>query len=303
VVTLYEDTTVSYHLKQAWMAFRANITAGVATLSTMTLTLTLLALVAMVTINLETIVRGLEKDVQITAFLAPTENLALGKIQGDAVLTALSGISGIESSVFVSKAEAFETLKTEYAALEGATKLIENPLVDRIVVRISNPRAIEEIATQVKTIVGVSEAEYGADFVNTVLVTLETVRNTGYALVLLLVLNTLLNILNTIRVAMFARRDEIQVMRMIGATRGFIRAPYVLEGLVLALLSSLLTAIIIFPAYSAIANQISQLLPFIPIVQDSILVLQVLGLITLLGVFLGLLGSVWAANRYLREAE
>ncbi len=292
-----------YHLIQAWMAFRANITAGVATLSTMTLTLTLLALVALVTINLETIVRGLEKDVQITAFLAPTENVALGKIQGDAVLTVLSGISGIESSIFVSKAEAFETLKTEYTALEGATKLIENPLVDRIIIRISNPRTIEEIATQVKTIVGVSQAEYGADFVNTVLATLETVRNIGYALVLLLVLNTLLNILNTIRVAMFARRDEIQVMRMIGATRGFIRAPYVLEGLALALLSSLLTAMIIFPAYSAIATQISQLLPFIPIVQDPMLVLQVLGMITLLGVFLGLLGSVWAANRYLREAE
>ncbi len=294
---------MSYHLRQAWLAFRANITAGAATLSTMTLTLTLLALVALVTINLETIVRGLEKDVQITAFLAPAENAALGKIQGEVVLTQLSKISGIEGSEFISKAQAFEKLKAEYASLEGASKLIENPLTDRIVVRVVNPRNVEEIANQIKTIVGVSQLEYGADFVNTVLATLETVRNVGYALVLLLVLNTLLNILNTIRVAMFARRDEIQVMRMIGATRGFIRAPYVLEGLALALLASLLTTAIVFPAYSAISGQVSELVPFVPIIKDPLLVLQVLGLITLLGVTLGLLGSVWAANRYLREAE
>jgi cell division transport system permease protein len=294
---------MSYQFRQAVAAFRGNITAGIATLSTMTLTLTLLALVALVTINLETIVRGLERDVQITAYLAPAENPALGQAQGDAVITALSAISGIESSEYVSKAQAFEKLKAEYNALEGASKLIDNPLTDRVVVRIQNPREIEVIAEQLKQIVGVSELEYGADFVNTVLATLETVRNVGYGLVLLLVLNTLLNILNTIRVAMFARREEIEVMRLIGATRGFIRAPYVLEGLGLALLASGLTAAIIVPAYGAIAARVAELVPFIPIVRDPETIWQVLGVIALLGVVLGLLGSIWAANRYLREAE
>jgi cell division transport system permease protein len=294
---------MSYQFRQAVAAFRGNITAGIATLSTMTLTLTLLALVALVTINLETIVRGLERDVQITAYLAPAENPALGQAQGDAVITALSAISGIESSEYVSKAQAFEKLKAEYNALEGASKLIDNPLTDRVVVRIQNPREIEAIAEQLKQIVGVSELEYGADFVNTVLATLETVRNVGYGLVLLLVLNTLLNILNTIRVAMFARREEIEVMRLIGATRGFIRAPYVLEGLGLALLASGLTAAIIVPAYGAIAARVAELVPFIPIVRDPETIWQVLGVIALLGVVLGLLGSIWAANRYLREAE
>ncbi|MFN3266156.1 MAG: permease-like cell division protein FtsX [Deinococcales bacterium] len=294
---------MSYQLRQAMAAFRGNLTAGVATLSTMTLTLTLLALVALVTINLETTVRGLEKDVQITAFLAPTENPTLGQAQGDAVIASLSNIAGIESSQFISKAEAFEKLKSEYTALEGANKLIENPLTDRIVIRVQNPRTIEEIVQQVKQITGVSDLEYGADFINTVLSTLETVRNVGYALVLLLVFNTLLNILNTIRIAMFARRDEIEVMRLIGATRGFIRTPYVIEGLGLAFLASGLTAAIIVPTYSMIATRVAELVPFIPIVRDTTLVFQVLGIITLLGLALGLLGSIWAANRYLREAE
>jgi cell division transport system permease protein len=294
---------VSYQIRQALAAFRANITAGIATLSTMTLTLTLLALVALVTINLETIVRGLEKDVQITAYLVPTKNAALGTAQGESVLTSLSNITGIESSEYISKAQAFEKLKAEYAALEGASKLIDNPLTDRVVVRVQNPREIEQVAQQIQQIEGILELEYGADFVNTVLSTLETVRNVGYGLVLLLVLNTLLNILNTIRVAMFARREEIEVMRLIGATRGFIRAPYVLEGLGLALLASGLTTAIIVPTYSAISARVAELMPFIPIVRDAITIWQVLGIIALLGMVLGLLGSIWAANRYLREAE
>ncbi len=294
---------MSYHIRQAWQAFLSNITAGVATLSTMTLTLTLLALVAMVTINLETIVRGLEKDVQITAYLAPAETPTMAQTQADSVLASLAGISGIESSTLVGKTEAFEKLKAEYPALVGVGKLIDNPLTDRIIIRVTNPRIIEEIASQVKSIVGVAELEYGANFINSVLVTLETVRNIGYGLVLLLALNTLLNILNTIRIAMFARRDEIQVMRMIGATRGFIRMPYLLEGMGLALVASLLTCAIVFPAYLNLSTTIAELVPFVPIIKDQTIVLQVLGLITLLGLILGLFGSLWAANRYLREVE
>jgi cell division transport system permease protein len=116
-------------------------------------------------------------------------------------------------------------------------------------------------------------------------------------------LNSLFNILNTIRVAMYARRDEINVMRLIGATRGFIRLPYVFEGVGLGLLASLFTLLIVYPAYISAVGQLRTLVPFLALIEDNVTVLQVLALITLLGVSLGLLGSLWATNRYLREVE
>ena len=283
-----------YHLRQSWLALRANFTAGIATLTTMTLTLTLLAFVGLVTLNLEQIVRGLERDVQITAFLKPTTSAAGSSAQSEQVLKALNELEGLSSAEFIGRDEAYRRLTAEYAPLGNAAKLVQNPLQDRIVVK---------VAASVRKIAGVTDLEYGAEFVKTVLDALSTVRSAGYVLVGLLLLNTLLNILNTIRVAMFARRDEIQVMRMIGATRGFIRAPYVLEGMGLALLSSLLTLALVLPGYNVLASRVAALVPYVPVIQDSGVVLRVLAVVTLLGVTLGLLGSLFATNRYLREAE
>jgi cell division protein FtsX len=292
-----------YHVRQSWLALKANFTAGVATLTTMTLTLTLLAFVGMVTLNLEQIVRGLERDVQITAFLKPTANASDSSTQAEAVQTALSSIEGLSSAQFISRDDAYKQLVEEYAALGDAQKLVDNPLTDRVVVKVTDPRKLEDIAAQVRQIPGVNTLEYGAEFVTTVLSALSTVRTAGYVLVALLLVNTLLNILNTIRVAMFARRDEIQVMRMIGATRGFIRAPYVLEGIGLALLSSLVTLGLVLPGYNAIASRVAELVPYVPVIRDDTVTLRVLAIVTALGTLLGLFGSLFATNRYLREAE
>jgi cell division transport system permease protein len=292
-----------YHVRQSWLALRANFTAGVATLTTMTLTLTLLALVGMVTLNLEQIVRGLERDVQITAFLKPTANAAAGSAQSESVLKTLNTLEGLSSAVFISRDEAYKRLTEDYAALGDAQKLVQNPLQDRIVVKVTQPTKLEETAAAMRKIDGVTDLEYGASFVTTVLSALSTVRIAGYVLVGLLLLNTLLNILNTIRVAMFARRDEIQVMRMIGATRGFIRMPYILEGVGLALLSSLVTLGLVLPGYNALAERVAALVPYVPVIQDVGVVLRVLAVVTGLGVLLGFVGSLFATNRYLREAE
>ena len=292
-----------YHVRQSWLALRANFTAGVATLTTMTLTLTLLALVGMVTLNLEQIVRGLERDVQITAFLKPTENAAASSTQSESVLKSLNTLEGLSSAVFISRDEAYQKLTEDYAALGDAQKLVQNPLQDRIVVKVTQPAKLEETAAAIKKIAGVTDLEYGASFVTTVLSALSTVRIAGYVLVGLLLLNTLLNILNTIRVAMFARRDEIQVMRMIGATRGFIRMPYILEGVGLAMLSSLVTLALVLPGYNALAGRVAALVPYVPVIQDDGVVLRVLAVVTGLGVLLGFAGSLFATNRYLREAE
>ena len=181
--------------------------------------------------------------------------------------------------------------------------MVENPLNDRIVIKLTSPQNLVSIAGSVRAITGVKDVEYGSSFAQNVINAISSVRAFGIGLEVLLLLNSLFNILNTIRVSMYARRDEINVMRLIGATRNFIRLPYVLEGVGLGLLASLLTLIIVYPAYTGAVSQLRNLVPFLALIEDQVTVLQVLALITLLGVMLGLLGSLWATNRYLREVE
>ena len=295
-----------YHIRQSWMALRANLTAGLATLTTMTVTLTMLALVTLVALNLENIVRTIERDVQITAFLEGTKTPAQAEALSEAVLLALQDktkFSVLDSAKFVSKEEAYANLAIDFKSLADATSLVDNPLSDRIVIKLTSPTNLVSTAADVKAIVGVKDVEYGSDFAQKVINAISSVRLFGIGLEVLLLLNSLFNILNTIRVAMYARRDEINVMRLIGATRGFIRLPYVLEGVGLGLLASLFTLLIVYPAYTGAVGQLRTLVPFLALIEDNLTVLQVLALITLLGVGLGLLGSLWATNRYLREVE
>jgi cell division transport system permease protein len=295
-----------YHIRQSWMALRANLTAGLATLTTMTVTLTMLALVTLVALNLENIVRTIERDVQITAFLESTKTPAQAEALSEAVLMALQDKTKfpvLDSAKFVPKEEAYANLAIDFKSLADATSLVDNPLSDRIVIKLTSPTNLVSTAGSVKAIVGVKDVEYGSDFAQKVINAISSVRLFGIGLEVLLLLNSLFNILNTIRVAMYARRDEINVMRLIGATRGFIRLPYVLEGVGLGLLASLFTLLIVYPAYTSAVGQLRTLVPFLALIEDNLTVLQVLALITLLGVMLGLLGSLWATNRYLREVE
>jgi cell division transport system permease protein len=295
-----------YHIRQSWMALRANLTAGLATLTTMTVTLTMLALVTLVALNLENIVRTIERDVQITAFLEATKTPDQAEALSEAVLMALQDKTRfpvLDSAKFVPKEEAYANLAIDFKSLADATSLVENPLSDRIVIKLTSPTNLVSTAADVRAIVGVKDVEYGSDFAQKVINAISSVRWFGIGLEVLLLLNSLFNILNTIRVAMYARRDEINVMRLIGATRGFIRLPYVLEGVGLGLLASLFTLIIVYPAYTSAVGQLRTLVPFLALIEDNLTVLQVLALITLLGVSLGLLGSLWATNRYLREVE
>ncbi len=293
-----------YHLRQSWLAVRGNLTAAVATLTTMTLTLTILGLVGLITLNLERIVSNLEQDVQITAFLEPSRTPTEASDKAAQVQQQIAQLPYLESAEFVSKVQALSQLTLDYPYFASATKIIDNPLSDRVVIKLKSPRDVKALAAKVEAIAGVQKpVEYGAGVVDNVLNALQAVRAFGYGLVGLLLLNSLFNVLNTIRVAMYARRDEINVMRLIGATRGFIRAPYVLEGVGLGLLASLATLIVLFPTYTIGAGRLQDIVPFLPLIREPVTVLQVIAIVTVLGVLLGLLGSLWATNRYLREVE
>jgi cell division transport system permease protein len=293
-----------YHLRQSWLAVRGNLTAAVATLTTMTLTLTILGLVALITLNLERIVTTLEQDVQITAFLEPSASKSEASDKAARVQQQIATLPYLESATFISKDQALEQLTTDYPYFGSATKIVDNPLSDRVVIKLKSPRDVKVLAAKVEAIQGVQKpVEYGAGVVDNVLNALQAVRAFGYGLVALLLLNSLFNVLNTIRVAMYARRDEINVMRLIGATRGFIRAPYVFEGVGLGLLASLMTLAVLFPTYTVGAGRLQDIVPFLPLIREPVTVLQVIAIVTGLGVLLGLLGSLWATNRYLREVE
>ncbi len=287
---------MTYQLRQMWLALRGNFTAALATLTTMTLTLALLGAVSLLTLNLERTLSGLEKEVEVSALLLESADDA-------ALLKTAQALPEVASAHIVTKAQALEQLGKDLPGILEPGSLEGNPLPDSLRLTLKNPRDAREVATKLKALSGVESVEYGAGYVDQALRTFNSVRLLGYSLVALLLLNSLFNILSTVRVGMFARRNEIEVMRLLGARRSFIRAPYVLEGILLGLLASLTTAALLYPAYFGLTEQLRSLLPSLPLLQDRKVVLELLAVLVGLGVGVGALGSLFASNRYLRELE
>lgn len=287
---------MTYHLRQALIAMRGNLTATVATLTTMTLTLLMLGFVLLLTLNVNRTLEQLESQVEVAAFLDPGAD-------GAALLTQVRALPQVRGARLVTREEVLAEMTRDYPYARDAAELAGNPFPDTLRLRVSRVEDSRTVAAAVSTLAGVEDVEYGAGYVDQTVRTLTAVRAAGYALVGLLLLGTLFNILNAVRVAMYSRRHEISVMRLLGATRGFIRMPHVIEGVLLGVAASALALALLAPAYLALAQRAAAFAPVFPVVRDLPTLLPILAGVAMLGILIGLAGSLFATRRYLRELE
>lgn len=285
---------MGYVFQQAIRAMRVNAMATLATITTMVVSLAILGVFSLLTLNVNRIVTQLEAELEVQAFLAsgadPTP-----------ILRAVRARQEVLTATLVTKDAAFQRLQEDFTFLRGVEGLIENPLPDTIVIRLADPTQILTLSAFVRGLPGVETVEDGRGAVERILLAGTAVRVAGYVLIAILVINSLFAIINTIRIAILARRQEILVMRMVGATRGFIRAPFVLEGAILGFISGALTLLILVPAYFFTARMVAEGLPFLPVVTEVEQIALVAGSLVLLGILIGITGSAVATNQYLRE--
>ena len=287
---------MNYHFRQALLAMRANLTATLSTLTTMTLTLLTLGGVLLLTLNVNRTLERLESQVEVAAYLTPAADEEL-------LLRTTRAYPQVSQARLVSSEEVLKEMTRDYPYTREATALTGNPFPDTLRLRVARVEDSRTVAAAVSILAGVDDVEYGAGYVDQTVRTLTAIRAAGYILVGLLLLGTLFNILNAVRVAMYARRNEISVMRLLGATRGFIRMPHVIEGVLLGVTASALALALLTPAYLELASRVQLFAPVFPVVQDLPSLLPILGGVGVLGILIGLAGSLFASRRYLRELE
>lgn len=287
---------MNYHTREALLQMRGNAVATLSTFITMTLTLLMLGFVVLLTLNVDRTLAQLESQVEIAAFLEDgTDAAALAR-----QVRALPPVTDVQ---VVSKERVLEEMQRDYPYTKDAVALTGNPFPTTLRLKVARVEDSPQVAAQLGKLKGVQDVEYGAGYVDQTVKTLSTARVAGYGLVSLLLVGTLFNILNAVRVAIYARRHEIALMRLLGATPRFIRAPHLIEGVLLGLLAGLLASGMLAPAYLYLAREVHTLLPLMPVVTDLATISPVLLGLLLLGALVGLLGSLFATRRYLRELE
>lgn len=287
---------MNYHLRQALLAMRANFTSTFSTLTTMTITLLVLGAVLLLTLNVNRTLEQLESQVEVAAYLTEQANDAN-------LLAQVKQYPQVREAQLLSKEQVLAEMTRDYPYAKEAADLAGNPFPDTIRMKVGRVEDSRPVANAVGQLPGVESVEYGAGYVDPAVRTLTAVRTAGYGLVGLLLVGTLFNILNAVRVAMYARRNEIGVMRLLGATPAFIRMPHLIEGVLVGLMASALAIGTLTFAYLELSKRIVQFVPVFPIVTDLNTIAPILAGVAVLGMAVGLIGSLFATSRYLRELE
>lgn len=275
-------------------AVRTNWVASVATITTMTLSLTILAGFSLVSLNLNQVLRELQTELEVSAFLSRDANAS--QLMGN-----VRGWSEVQSAQFVGRDQALSQLVADLPSLEQAAGLVENPLPDTITLHLFDPAQTPDVRTRLLAQPGVNDVEDGSEAVATFLALNDALRVTGSILIVVLLGSALFAIVNSIRAAIQSRAKEIEVMRLVGATHRFIRAPFLFEGFLLGLFSAVATLALVVPGYQYIVARLGPQLPFVPFVRDPMLLAQVSILLTALALLVGLVGSAIAVSQHLRE--
>ncbi len=285
-----------YFIREAFRSLRRNNLLTFATISTVSICILILGIAVLITMNASQFMTKLESDVEIVAYL---DKSTTGSQIAD-IKEEIKNIPGVKDITFVSREEALKSLqktlsKDKYDLEETLEK---NPLPDSYRIKAANPHDVPDIAEKVEDIHGVTEVSYGKGVVERLFEVTKWVRWVSMVLIGLLAFGAIFLIATTIRLAIFARRKEVYLMKLIGATDWFIRWPFFIEGIILGSIGSLISILILAGGYQSLVGHMDTLF-FMPLVtgQDALvpLYLSLIGA----GAVLGVLGTLISLNRFL----
>lgn len=301
--TLAEDGfggRAGYFFVRALTNIRQNIFVNVVTIGTITLALLIVSLFLLVFVNLENAAENWSERVQVTVYFdrdltSEEQTMLRGRIRA---LPETSRVS------YVSREEALKRFKSR---LRGQETLLEGvrPEVLPTSFEISLKRAnrdtqgVENFVVSLKRIPGITEVQYGEEWVKRFNSFLNFMRLLGALLGAFLVLAVVFIVSNTIKLTIYARRDELEVMSLVGATSFFIKAPFLLEGLIQGLVGAIIAITLLFGLYEGFLHNAGSFLTFNPVSSGlGFLPYEYVGGIILAGAILGFIGSLTSLKRF-----
>ncbi|MCZ2257683.1 permease-like cell division protein FtsX [Sporosarcina sp. G11-34] len=289
--------TIKRHFRESFKSIGRNGWMTFASISAVTVTLLLVGVFIVIMMNLNKMADNIENDVEIkmTVDLIADE-AAVAKLEEQ--LNAMDGVLDVEYS---SNEKELDKMIEGFGDELGLYKQ-DNPLRHAFYIKASDPQQTPIVAKKIESFEYVYEVVYGEGKVEKLFNVLNSGRNVGLALILGLLFTATFLISNTIRITIVARRKEIEIMKLVGATNNFVRVPFLLEGIWLGILGAILPMIIITIAYWNLHKYLSPKLEgeFFQLLNMSPFLYQLNGLMLLMGVFIGVWGSFMSVRKFLK---
>lgn len=219
--------------------------------------------------------------------------------QNTAIKTALEGMDNVAEIKFESKEELLERYSAEFGELLEDLKE-DNPLQDAFIIRFVDLTKFDDTIQEIRAIEGIDTIDYNSDLSSLLVKVRDLVLTIGGWVILLLLLVSLFIIANTIKLTVYTRRLEIHIMRSVGATNGFIRFPFMIEGLILGTTAGALSYGLVFGLYALVYRYFPKTAAF-QLISFSEVWWQLLVGFLVGGMLVGLIGSSISTGRYLKE--
>lgn len=222
-----------------------------------------------------------------------------------AVNDKITKLDNVASSEFIPKAEGLQSMIDEMG--EGYESLLtflddDNPLPDASMVKFDDLEKFDQTVAAMEKLEGVERVVHERDLAKKITAVRRTVTVAGTWIIILLVVISLVIISNTIRITMYSRKLEISIMKAVGATNGFIRFPFLVEGVILGLSAAALSTALTYAVYklalNMVANQIGEMFNLLPFRDFA---LPLIGVFLFIGVVIGLIGSTFVITKYLSK--
>jgi cell division transport system permease protein len=287
---------VKFFLGEVLRNFSRNTGMQLTAIGTVAITIVLLGLFLFVRAALADAGNRLLDQIEISAYLRSDATAA----QAAAIGGFLAKDPRIASAQFVPKKQGLAELRARTRGAIDTELLTENPLPDKFRIRVREPEQVDSVAATVRRLTGVDNVVYGQKIVQRLLALGGVLRRVGIGLILAFVGVASIIISNTIRLTVFARRREIAIMQLVGATNTYIRLPFICEGLLDGLIGALVALALLAGARAALWPRLLEALPWVQLtampVDARILAAQLI----LTGVAIGVLASWISVGRYLR---
>ena len=301
--------SLAYFFKESLQGFTRNLSTALGSIVTIFLSLLIIGVFLVGACIVNNLVSSIEDEVSITAYVSDDAEQA----DIDSLMNTIRGIQGVSSVSFTTKDQALENFRNSMTSNPDVLDQLDgtNPLPASIDVELSDPQMVEQVAAEIEangTFRSICDEpdnpadslKYGQQTVDKLFSLTNYVRYVGIALIALLIFIALVFINNTIRLAILARRKEIAIMRLVGASNGFIRGPFLMEGALHALIGAGLAVAALQALRMLALPKLQSALSFLSLDVSGQMYLIIYGSLILAGLVIGLLGSAFAMRRYLK---
>lgn len=285
-------------IRDAFKSVVRNFSLSIASIVCVSITLFIVSVAIILSANVNNFSTNIKKDVTIIAFLE--KNSDKNTIQKE--LKELKNIAKVE---FVSKVDAKKELSASSSQFKEWLKDWNDddlPLKDSFKIKVSDLKQINDTVSKIEVIKGISSVNYGKTTIEKMLTTFEVVNKLMYTTVIILIVVTIFLIINTIKLTIYSRKREIEIMRVVGASNFAIKFPFVVEGMVLGFIGSIIPILLTIYLYSYVYNRFQGNIysNIIKLMSPSSLVYIVSLILVIIGVIVGMLGSSGAVRKYLK---